>query len=427
MWRCGLLCLVVALGVAHLPIAWDDAADVAHARSRRRAGRRGAKPPPRATEGQRLGLTQPKPEATDAGARDWFDRVRAAGLGYLDSVRHWPSESYSRVVLDLKKSTRYTVSHLDEPPRLVLDLQKTVVHPPKRTIQVADGVIKAVRAAQRTEDVVRVVLDLEDEFEAKHFFLPDGPRIVVDVFRRESPRPPPSAEGELSLARQFGLKVRTIVLDPGHGGDDPGASRRGLREKDLALDITLRLRDLIRKKERYEVSLTREDDTFIRLEARTAFANQVEADLFCSIHVNAARSPVLNGVETYYLSLATDDESRAVAAFENRMGKRTVGEMERILGDFLKMANVPESRRLAGRVQDRLVAATGARSLGVKRAPFVVLVGARMPAILVEVGFISHKKENDRLGSKQYRQTIAKAIYEGLDEYAQSVNLAERR
>jgi N-acetylmuramoyl-L-alanine amidase len=227
---------------------------------------------------------------------------------------------------------------------------------------------------------------------------------------------------ELSLVEQLGLKVRRIVIDPGHGGHDTGAiGKKGTREKDVALAISQKVAAQLRESG-LEVLLTREDDRFIRLEDRARFANEARGDLFISIHCNSAPSRKLRGVETYTLNTSADRYSIRLAARENASSEKGISDLQFILADLATKANTEESSRLATHVQKSLVSTLGAeysgiKNLGTKEALFYVLLGAKMPAILVETSFLSHAEEEQRLASEAYQEDVARSIAQGVEEF----------
>jgi N-acetylmuramoyl-L-alanine amidase len=216
-----------------------------------------------------------------------------------------------------------------------------------------------------------------------------------------------------------------VVIDPGHGGKDAGAQWQGLKEKDLTLDLARRVAAKLRKMLGAQVLLTRSGDTYLDLEERTAFANTSDADLFVSIHANAAPSHRLHGVETYFLNLASDEESMRVAARENATTTRSISDLQVILNDLMLNSKINESNRLARSVHKGLLRQTRKRAkvhdLKVKQAPFYVLIGARMPSILVEVGFLTNPTENRLLRNKRYRDTVAQGIAEGIVNYVKQL------
>ena len=246
--------------------------------------------------------------------------------------------------------------------------------------------------------------------------------------RRPSRRraaPAANSNGKFSMSRQLGLSVSRIVIDAGHGGHDPGAQGSGLNEAELTLDVALRLQKLL-EKQGVEVVMTRDTDVFIPLQERTAIANRENADMFLSIHANASRNPEARGVETYFLNFANNREAEAVAARENAGSGRTMHNLPDIVKAIALNNKLNESRDLAESVQRSMVQRLGTRSkqlrdLGVKQAPFVVLIGAGMPSVLAEISFITHKQEGALLKSGAYRQQIAQALLDGVLGYQQSL------
>ena len=226
-----------------------------------------------------------------------------------------------------------------------------------------------------------------------------------------------------SLVQQLNLNVKTIVIDPGHGGKDPGAVRRVGQEKQVVLSLSKMLRDILVKKG-YHVQLTRDTDVYIPLRKRTQFATAQKADLFISIHANASNSRKAIGVETYYLALASDESARITAMRENIGAKYNMKELDALVGRILKESKSTESRRLAQFIQAQLASRKQVKNRGVKHAPFVVLIGTKVPAVLVEVGFISNPTEGKKLTTKAYQRQLATAIAEGIERYIKSIPLA---
>jgi N-acetylmuramoyl-L-alanine amidase len=252
---------------------------------------------------------------------------------------------------------------------------------------------------------------------------PAGP--AVDAFIDKTRKMP---RGD--LAKQLALGVRRVVIDPGHGGKDFGAPgfSPGVHEKDVVLEIGKRLARKLREELGLEVVMTRTDDRYLTLEERTAFANTRTGDLFVSIHTNASRDPRAYGTETYFLNLATDDESIRVAAMENATSTKNISDLHSILNDLLKNAKINESSRLAAFVQGALVKNLNLKGYdrikdkGVKQAPFYVLLGARMPSILVETAFISNREECQRLTNPSYQENLADSIAKGVRTYMQQLS-----
>jgi N-acetylmuramoyl-L-alanine amidase len=225
--------------------------------------------------------------------------------------------------------------------------------------------------------------------------------------------------------QQLGLSASRIVIDPGHGGHDPGTMKSGLREKDIVLDVSQRLQKLLTR-DGFEVVMTRDKDVFIPLEERTAIANSKSADLFVSIHVNAARTTKPRGTETYYLNLATTPDAEEVAARENAVTTRRVSELQSILQKVLNNEKITESRELASRVQTSLSSelyssTRDSRNRGVKTAPFYVLLGARMPSVLVEIAYLTNRNDSKLLADGDFRQKVAESIAAGVRGYQDSL------
>jgi len=245
-----------------------------------------------------------------------------------------------------------------------------------------------------------------------------------------APIPPalPSAnsDGKFSIARQLGLGVSRIVIDAGHGGHDPGAQSNGVSESELTLDVATRLSRLLEKEPGVDVVMTRDTDVFIPLEERTAIANREGADLFLSIHANASRNPRARGVETYFLNFASNPDAEAVAARENSSSGRAMHSLPDIVRAIALNNKIDESRDFADMVQHSMVNRLSTRNkllkdLGVKQAPFVVLIGAAMPSVLAEISFVTNKPEGQLLKSSTYRQQIAEALLDAVLRYQQSL------
>jgi N-acetylmuramoyl-L-alanine amidase len=232
--------------------------------------------------------------------------------------------------------------------------------------------------------------------------------------------------GGFSIARQLGLGVSRIVIDPGHGGHDPGAHGRDVTEAELVLDVALRLEALLQKVPGVEVILTRRADEFVPLPERTAMANREAADLFLSIHANASSQAAARGVETYFLNFANNQSEAAVAARENAASAQAMGALPDYVKAIALNNKLDESREFAGEVQHALVARLrgpnrNLRDLGVKQAPFVVLIGAAMPSALAEISFVTNPQEAKLLRSSAYRQRIADALLQGIKKYQSSL------
>jgi N-acetylmuramoyl-L-alanine amidase len=239
----------------------------------------------------------------------------------------------------------------------------------------------------------------------------------------------PTRDGQRSLTRALGLKISRIVIDPGHGGHDTGTiGPHGLMEKDLCLDVALRLGHEIEEKLPGAVVIyTRKDDTFIPLEERTAIANEAKADLFISVHANSSHDAAARGIETYYLNFATSEESMAVAARENALAQSSLHDLQDIIKKIARNEKVEESKELASDIQDSLthrlqLVSQDERNRGVKKAPFVVLIGANMPSVLSEISFISNPSDEKLLRKTDQRQRVADGLYRGIASYLDSLN-----
>jgi N-acetylmuramoyl-L-alanine amidase len=246
-----------------------------------------------------------------------------------------------------------------------------------------------------------------------------------DVVAREAQ---PTASGDRSLTRALGLKIGKIVIDPGHGGHDTGTiGPKGLEEKDLVLDVSRRLGKLLTTRLGAEVVYTRSDDTFIPLETRTAIANQEGADLFVSVHANSSRDPDARGVETYYLNFTSSPDALEVAARENAVSEKSIHELQDLVKKIALKEKIEESQEFAGDVESSLhdglaVKNPGLRDRGVKKAPFIVLIGANMPSILAEISFVSNPGDERRLRTPDYRQRIAESLYRGIAKYCSGLS-----
>jgi N-acetylmuramoyl-L-alanine amidase len=241
--------------------------------------------------------------------------------------------------------------------------------------------------------------------------------------------PLPTRDGQSTLTRALGLKIGRIVIDAGHGGHDTGTiGPTGLMEKDLCLDVALRLGKIIQQRlPGAEVVFTRADDTFIPLEERTNIANDAKADLFLSIHANSSRDHAARGIETYYLNLKGSAEAMEVAARENASSQEGVHELQDLVKRIARTEKIDESRELAEDIQDSLAkrvekSGKSIRNRGVRKAPFVVLIGADMPSILTEISFLSNPADERLLKQPEQRQKMAEGLYQGVASYLQSMN-----
>ena len=481
------------------------------------------------------------------------DRVQAGDgkPALVTEIRHWSSPDYTRVIVLLQQGVAFEAQQIENPERIFFDLYdaKLPESLTGKTLDVEDGFLKKIRAAQFSRDRTRVVLELDRPAEYKAALLSNPTRLVIDVrsvhvrsvdsagaagnrglsaaaderriedssasaaapsarsMSRSSPsvtavslpsaqtgkpgvkktiveadddddsvispvasssspakllapasvrstdpaservvgpstrrgrttigpvviarEARPTAAGERSLIRALGLKIGKIVIDPGHGGHDTGTiGPNGLQEKDLVLDVSMRLGKLLETRLGAEVDYTRRDDTFIPLEARTAMANQEQADLFVSIHANSSHDPDARGVETYYLNFTSSPDALEVAARENAGSDTSIHELQDLVKKIALKEKIEESHEFAADVETSLHSGLAARNpsirdRGVKKAPFIVLIGANMPSILAEISFVSNPADERRLKTPEYRQRIAESLYRGIARYVNGLS-----
>ncbi|MHB8883438.1 MAG: N-acetylmuramoyl-L-alanine amidase [Thermodesulfovibrionales bacterium] len=358
-----------------------------------------------------------------------YSSAEAAGSADVTDIRYWSYPDYTRVVVTLSDIPEYTQKRLSDPDRLYFDIQNSHIKKEvKTTLPVGNGMLKAVRAGQFNENTVRVVLDLEKVRDFKIITLEDPVRIIIDIFGEQAAPAPPS-----------GASVRKrIVIDPGHGGHDPGAvGPNKLYEKDVVLDIALKLRKILSADPRIEVFMTRDKDVFIPLEQRTAIANSRKADLFVSVHANASPRKEAKGIETYFLNWTSDEEAMKVAARENHISLKKMKKMSQendvlaeIKGSLLRDFKRDESLKLAHYIQLSMVNKLHKEyrhivDLGVKQALFYVLLGAEMSSVLVEVSFISNPLEEKLLSKDAYRGEVARSIASGINGYVTAAQPAK--
>jgi N-acetylmuramoyl-L-alanine amidase len=476
----------------------------------------------------------------------------------VTGVRHWSTATYTRVAIDLGDSVTYEAARVPNPDRIYFDLHGTRLAPElvgKSFAVTDDGFLKKIRAAQFSDDVTRVVLDVNDVTEYSAFLLPNPYRLIIDIHgakagaipitvgpvpRRADPAPTvpnttaikqtsaadiaavsevpgrveattkptskpisavvaslpasnsaaatdstapgdtgirdsvsalppmpptaataasatppadapkktrksktkpadaaptqvadatparaavPTADGETSLVRALGLKIGRIVIDAGHGGHDSGTiGADGIEEKDVVLDVALRLGKLLHDRLGAEIIYTRSDDTFVPLETRTAIANKAQADLFLSIHANSSPDAAARGVETYYLNFTSDPTALDVAARENAVSDQSIHQLSDLVKKIALKDKIAESREFAADVEEGLFGGLekgnpGLKDRGVKKAPFVVLIGANMPSILAEISFVTNPKDASQLQEPDYRQRVAESLYRGVARY----------
>ena len=452
------------------------------------------------------------------------------GLAQVSGIRHWSTPNYTRVAIDLGDDVTYEAARVPNPDRIYFDLHGTRLAQELvgRSFTVTDdGFLKRIRAAQFSNDMTRVVLDVNDVTEYSAFLLPNPYRLIIDIHgaqpiqttsnnsqpaaapadvpapraettpkvspgrpvpntvatrnanattelaslsdqpgkvdatqlptsqpiaavvpgntvasstattskptsrrtKRSEPGQParpasPTADGQTSLVRALGLKIGRIVIDAGHGGHDSGTiGVDGIEEKDVVLDVALRLGKILHDRLGAEIIYTRSDDTFIPLETRTAIANKAEADLFLSIHANSSPDASARGVETYYLNFTSQPDALEVAARENAVSDQSIHQLSDLVKKIALKDKIDESREFASDVESSLYAGLqkgngGLKNRGVKKAPFVVLIGANMPSILAEISFVTNPRDANQLQQPEYRQRVAESLYKGVAKYA---------
>jgi N-acetylmuramoyl-L-alanine amidase len=499
----------------------------------------------------------PQPAATSSATKvDSGSDATAKVTG----IRHWSTASYTRVAIDLGDEVEYKAVRVEHPDRIFFDLHHAHLAPAlvgKSFAVTDDGFLTRIRAAQYSDDVTRVVLDVHEVTDYSAFLLPNPYRLIIDIHgKAQGPGPraqgpdsavvdvprakdgvvsglppmpvtdgsagfglppktvardvavaaprvvipvkptsakpvpntvvsrtgnsgtevaevsdqpgkveatrkptsapisektsgarvqkasrvdlgnraapalaaPPTADGETSLMRALGLKIGRIVIDAGHGGHDSGTlGVDGIQEKDVVLDVALRLGKLLHQRMGAEIVYTRADDTFIPLETRTAIANKAQADLFISVHANSSPDASARGVEVYYLNFTSDPEAMQVAGRENAVSTKSVHELSDLVKKIALKDKIDESRELAGDVEGSLYAGLekgneGLKDRGVKKAPFVVLIGANMPSILAEISFVTNPDDADQLRTPEYRQRVAESLFNGVARYAAGIN-----
>jgi N-acetylmuramoyl-L-alanine amidase len=450
--------------------------------------------------------------------------ARRGQMAQVTGIRHWSTPDYTRVAIDLGDDVTYEAARVPNPDRIYFDLHGTRLAQElvgKSFAVTDDGFLKKIRAAQFSNDMTRVVLDVNDVTEYSAFLLPNPYRLIIDIhggskaepgapvvsvpMQRAAAATPtvpnttavkagssfdvaalsaqpgkveattqptsqpisavvkdaganaassgtgattsalkrskkgkavndpdagparaavPTADGETSLVRALGLKIGRIVIDAGHGGHDTGTiGADGILEKDVVLDVALRVGQLLHDRLGAEIIYTRSDDTFIPLETRTAIANKAQADLFLSIHANSSPDASARGVETYYLNFTSSPDALETAARENAVSDQSIHQLSDLVKKIALKDKIEESREFASDVEASLYGGlqkgnAGLKDRGVKKAPFVVLIGANMPSILAEISFVTNEKDARQLQEPEYRERVAESLYKGVAKYA---------
>ena len=391
-------------------------------------------------------------------ARPTSDELNPAAV-VLKTIRREPLAGAIRVTLELEGEATFHDEEVAGQPRVVIDLQNTRPGDTLKDVTQAfpDDLVRQIRVGPQIGTRTRVVLDLSARAPHTVYALYNPYRVVIDFAREttndtkvasaitkdtkivaaadsKSPKSakavkPPSVNGRggFSLSRQLGLGVARIVIDPGHGGYDPGAMSDGISEAEVVLDVATRLERLLVNQPGVEVVLTRRANVYVPLEERTAMANRAGADLFLSIHANASEDDRARGIETYFLNFAPNPAAEAIAARENAASARTMRQLPDIVKAIALNNKIDESRDFASLVQSAMMErlkTKGNRTvkdLGVKQAPFMVLIGATMPSILAEISFLTNSEEAALLRGAAYRQQIAEALFNGIMRYQRSL------
>jgi N-acetylmuramoyl-L-alanine amidase/type II secretory pathway predicted ATPase ExeA len=406
---------------------------------------------------------------------------RGGSITNVTDIEASTGQNQTHIVVALDDAVEFRFGRIPAPDRIYFDLYNAKLSPllARKTIRFDDWPVKAVRAAQNTDGVVRVVLDESGTVDYSARVLSNPTRLVIDAYPHPADVTKPGEGGtalaastgpstvpanggttkdasqiktaaalgtgtpgstpsqtpianqynQRTLTRELGLKISRIVIDPGHGGRDTGTiGPHGLLEKDVCLDVALRLGQLIKKRlPNAEVIYTRDSDHYVSLQERTAIANQGKADLFISIHANSSDDHSVHGVETYYLDLATSSESRQTATRENELSQLPVHDLQNLIKEIASNDKIKESKEFALDVQNSL--SKGLRSAsqhetnrGVKRAPFIVLMGAEMPAVLSEIAFVSNASDENLLAKSDQRERMAEGLFSGIANYLESLN-----
>lgn len=390
----------------------------------------------------------------------------------FNGIRVWSTPDYTRIVINVSNEVVYSGHLLEQQEdgkpgkRIYIDLKGIKITSDVSPIIVKDGLVEQVRVGQFNPRIVRVVLDVGNIEDYSIFNLEDPFRVIIDVKGKKTVNSTPVGEkpsetsqkhnnNELTISKiiedyeginkqvqtskvvvekhtvNTGVSIKRIVIDPGHGGHDPGAiGPNGVMEKNITLKIGTMLADKLRSMG-FDVIMTRDKDVFIPLEERTAIANMSNADLFISIHANASLSRRTEGITTYYLSPTQDRTSMLVAARENATSTRKLSDLQLILEDLMKTAKINESAMFATDVQESMVKSLkdyryNTPNLGVRSAPFFVLMHADMPSILIETSFITNPKEEKLLEEKSYEESIVDGIVKGILKYGSKIKVAEQ-
>jgi N-acetylmuramoyl-L-alanine amidase len=412
--------------------------------------------------------------STAARAKSQLEQLsglQPASEATIRAVRRDILPEVIRITVEMDREVPFYQERLASPSRVFFDLKgtKTVAPLQDAVLHYDADVVREIRFGRHPNNTTRIVVDLENVAHYSVFTLYEPYRIVIDCERKSAPRapiapvapapvapvatagripslaPPEAVEphsplpvlsgkplapaanstGKFSVARQLGLGVSRIVIDPGHGGHDPGATAFSVSEAELVLDVALRLETLLQQ-QGIEVVLTRRTNDYLSLEERTNIVNRESADLFLSIHANASANATVRGIETYFLNFALNRQAERVAARENAASEKTMNSLPGIIKAITLNSKLNESRDFAALIQRSLVRGltpsnSALKDLGVKQAPFMVLIGASMPSVLAEIAFVTNRQEARLLKSPAYRQKIAESLLSGILKYQQAL------
>ncbi len=391
--------------------------------------------------------------STKAAAKPARTTTPSGSAATIVTITHSALPKGDRLTIELDREVLFATERIVGPDRVFFDLKNTAFDPTLAASleSIVGSRVTTLRMGRQQDQTTRVVLELAGRPDHSVFSLYHPYRLIIDV-ESDTPPPPPrpkpalaanavglgaapalppappaaTSGGDYSLARQLGLGISRIVIDPGHGGHAPGAQANGIVEAELVLDLALRVETLLKKQPGIEVVLTRRTNDFIALEERTAIASRENADLFLSIHANASRRVAAKGVETYFLNFATNPDAEAVAARENAGSKTSMSKLPELVQQIAMHDHMKESREFAQIVQTNMVRSLRMQNKatvdrGVKQAAFVVLIGAKMPSVLAEVSFLTNKAEASLLKKESYKNRIAQALADAILRYQASL------
>jgi len=367
----------------------------------------------------------------------------------VKNIEYNSSGKKEKITIFFEKEASYRECFLEHNPklklpyRLYLDFKDTTLGPKVRNANVPESsIIKRIRMAQKNSTTTRVVLDIKNKIFQEDYKITRSKNhkaIIIEITNKNAKQTTKSrAVKEVILPEKYTKKTPehdpglcTVVIDPGHGGKDPGAiGYQKIKEKDVCLSLGLKLQKLINSQKGYKAILTRNSDIFLSLDERGTIANKNNADIFISLHANSHENTKITGIETYYLSFASDKEAKKVAARENFTTPSKISDLEMIFFDLLQNNKINQSSILAGHIHNAMVNKISnkyhekIRNLGVKHAPMRVLINTEMPCILIETAFISNPKEAKQLKSQTFQNTLTASIFNGIENFRSTQNTA---